>query len=193
MQTLGIGDKSISIFLSIKPDAPIIYLNTFSKTIAPSIRISFMVLPPSLLADFREKLGFYACTVSAFEQYTLAQFLSGGYYEKHLNRMRKRYHQKRDAVIAALRTGPLASRAHITEEDAGLHFLLRLDGAPPDAELRRRAEQQGIRLAMLSDYYSDPAHAPPHVLVVNYTGIDLEKWPAALHWLAEIWEEYHHV
>ena len=46
---------------------------------------------------------------------------------------------------------------------------------------------------MLSDYYSDPAHAPPHVLVVNYTGIDLEKWPAALRWLAEIWEEYHHV
>ena len=185
--------RPIPTLFSIDGGRHVIYLNTFSKTIAPSIRISFMVLPPSLLADFREKLGFYACTVSAFEQYTLAQFLSGGYYEKHLNRMRKRYHQKRDAVIAALRTGPLASRAHITEEDAGLHFLLRLDGAPPDAELRRRAEQQGIRLAMLSDYYSDPAHAPPHVLVVNYTGIDLEKWPAALHWLAEIWEEYHHV
>ena len=107
--------------------------------------------------------------------------------------MRQRYHQKRDAGIAALRAGPLADRAHITEEDAGLHFLLRLDGAPPDETLRRRAEEQGVRLAMLSDYYSDPSHAPPHVLVVNYTGIDLTKWPAALKWLAEILEEYHHV
>ena len=185
--------RPIPTLFSIDGGRHVIYLNTFSKTIAPSIRISFMVLPPPLLAAFREKLGFYACTVSAFEQYTLAQFISGGYYEKHLNRMRKRYHQKRDAVIAALRAGPLADRAHITEEDAGLHFLLRLDGAPPDETLRRRAEEQGVRLAMLSDYYSDPSHAPPHVLVVNYTGIDLTKWPAALKWLAEILEEYQHV
>ena len=185
--------RPIPTLFSIDGGQHVIYLNTFSKTIAPSIRISFMVLPPALLEVFREKLGFYACTVSAFEQYTLAQFISGGYYEKHLNRMRKRYHQKRDAVIAALRTGALAQRAHITEEDAGLHFLLRLDGAPPDETLRRAAEARGIRLAMLSDYYSDPALAPAHVLVMNYTGIDLEKLPAALTRLAEILEEYHHV
>ena len=53
--------------------------------------------------------------------------------EKHLNRMRKRYHQKRDAVIACIRGGPLAERARITEEDAGLHFLMTLDTTLPDA------------------------------------------------------------
>ena len=63
----------------------VIYLNTFSKTIAPSIRISYMLLPPRLLEDYREKLGFYSCTVSSFEQYTLAEFLSRGHYEQHLN------------------------------------------------------------------------------------------------------------
>ena len=179
--------RPIPTLFSIDGGRHVIYLNTFSKTIAPSIRISFMVLPPSLLADFREKLGFYACTVSAFEQYTLAQFLSGGWYEKHLSRMRKHYRQKRDAVIAALRQSPLSPHAAIAEEDAGLHFLLRLDGAPPDDVLRRAAEERGIRLAMLSDYYQSPREAPQHVLVVNYTGIDTEKLPTALARLAELW------
>ena len=179
--------RPIPTLFSIDGGEQVVYLNTFSKTIAPSIRISFMVLPRHLLADFQEKLGFYACTVSAFEQYTLASFLSGGYYEKHLSRMRKHYRQKRDAVIGAVRQSPLADRATITEEDAGLHFLLRLDGAPPDDVLRREAEIRGVRLAMLSDYYQQPEDAPQHVLVVNYTGIDIEKLPAALERLAELW------
>ena len=179
--------RPIPTLFSIDEAQRVIYLNTFSKTIAPSIRISFMVLPRRLLADFRQKLGFYACTVSAFEQYTLAQFLSGGWYEKHLSRMRKHYRQKRDAVIAALRQSPLSPHAAIAEEDAGLHFLLRLDGAPPDDVLRRAAEERGIRLAMLSDYYQSPREAPQHVLVVNYTGIDTEKLPTALARLAELW------
>lgn len=167
----------------------VIYMNTFTKTLAPSIRISYMVLPHRLLAAFREKLGFYASTVSGFEQYTLARFMAEGYYEKHLNRMRKRYHQKRDAVIACIRGGPLAERARITEEDAGLHFLMTLDTTLPDGVLRRRAAQRGVRLAMLSEYYNDPDDAPPHVLVVNYSGIDIEKLPRALARLAEIGEE----
>ena len=181
--------RPIPTLFSIDGGEQVVYLNTFSKTIAPSIRISFMVLPRHLLADFQEKLGFYACTVSAFEQYTLASFLSGGYYEKHLSRMRKHYRQKRDAVIGAVRQSPLADRATITEEDAGLHFLLRLDGAPPDDVLRREAEVRGVRLAMLSDYYQQPEDAPQHVLVVNYTGIDIEKLPAALERLAELWRQ----
>ena len=181
--------RPIPTLFSIDGGEQVVYLNTFSKTIAPSIRISFMVLPRHLLADFQEKLGFYACTVSAFEQYTLASFLSGGYYEKHLSRMRKHYRQKRDAVIGAVRQSPLADRATITEEDAGLHFLLRLDGAPPDDVLRREAEIRGVRLAMLSDYYQQPEDAPQHVLVVNYTGIDIEKLPAALERLAELWRQ----
>ena len=118
--------------------------------------------------------------------------MAEGYYEKHLNRMRKRYHQKRDAVIACIRGGPLAARARITEEDAGLHFLMTLDTPLSDGTLRRLAAQRGVRLAMLSEYYSDPAAAPPHVLVMNYSGIDIEKLPRALARLAEIWEEQDH-
>lgn len=95
-----------------------------------------MILPPRLLARYREKLGFYACTVSSFEQYTLARFLEQGRYEQHLNRMKTRYRQKRDAVIDAIRRSPLSDRAEILEQDAGLHFLMVLptdldDPVPP--------------------------------------------------------------
>ena len=181
--------RPIPTLFSIDGGRHVIYLNTFSKTIAPSIRISFMVLPRRLLADFRQKLGFYACTVSGFEQYTLAKFMAQGRYEQHLSRMKARYRQKRDAVIAMLRSSPLADRVEIMEQDAGLHFLVRLDTRLPDAALRSRAAEQGVRLALLSDYYSARSSAPQHIVVVNYSGIDLERLPEGLRRLAQAWEE----
>ena len=181
--------RPIPTLFSIDGGRHVIYLNTFSKTIAPSIRISYMILPPRLMEVYREKLGFYACTVSGFEQYTLAKFMAQGRYEQHLSRMKARYRQKRDAVIAMLRSSPLADRVEIMEQDAGLHFLVRLDTCLPDAVLRSRAAEQGVRLALLSDYYSVPETAPQHIVVVNYSGIDLERLPEGLRRLAQAWEE----
>ena len=181
--------RPIPTLFSVSENQRVIYLNTFSKTIAPSIRISYMILPPRLLARYREKLGFYACTVSSFEQYTLARFLEQGRYEQHLNRMKTRYRQKRDAVIDAIRRSPLSDRAEILEQDAGLHFLMVLLTDLDDRSLRRRAEAMGLRLALLSDYYSQPAAAPQHILVVNYAGIDMDRLPEGLRRLAQLWEE----
>ena len=95
--------------------------------------------------------------------------MAQGRYEQHLSRMKARYRQKRDAVIAMLRSSPLADRVEIMEQDAGLHFL--------------------VRLALLSDYYSARSSAPQHIVVVNYSGIDLERLPEGLRRLAQAWEE----
>ena len=181
--------RPIPTLFSIDKHERVIYLNTFSKTIAPSIRISYMILPPHLLAAYREKLGFYACTVSSFEQHTLAAFMEQGRYEQHISRMRNRYRQKRDAVIRMIRTGPLENRAEIMEQDAGLHFLMHLNTTLSDEELRRRAAEQGIRLAMLSDYYSHDEAVRQHILVVNYSGIALEKLADGLSRLSRILEQ----
>ena len=67
----------------------VIYLNTFSKTISPSIRVAYMVLPPRLAELFEKKLGFYSCTVPTFEQYTLTELLNNGDFERHINRVRR--------------------------------------------------------------------------------------------------------
>ena len=161
----------------------VIYMNTFSKSLAPSIRISYMVLPPELMTRFRENLGFYSCTVSSFEQYTLARFLSRGYFEKHINRMRKYYRNRRNQVVSALNTCSFADRITIREEDAGLHFLLKVDTAMPDGELVGLCESKGVRLRALSSYYHLPIpEEDSHCLVINYAGInqeDLEQVLAA--------------
>ena len=100
----------------------VIYMGTFSKSIAPAIRVGFMVLPEQLLAAYREKAGFYLSTVSRIDQTVLCQFLTEGYYERHLNRMR-----------------------------AGLHVLLTLKKGMAEEKLISLAADRGIRVYGLSD------------------------------------------
>ena len=150
----------------------VIYMNTFSKTLAPSIRIGYMVLPPALMARFRQELGFYSCTVSSFDQYTLARFLDRGHFEKHINRMRKFYRIRRNRVMEILGSCPWSEKLTIREEDAGLHFLLKVETELSDEALTARLAETGIRVKALSDYYQEQVpQAWLHHLVVNYAGI----------------------
>ncbi len=156
----------------------VIYMNTFSKTLAPSIRISYLVLPPKLMEEFREKLGFYSCTVPSFEQYTLARFLSRGHFEKHINRMRKFYRNRRNRVVQLLETCPYAHLLTILEQDAGLHFLVRVDTDLSDDALTKKLETGGIRVRCLSSFYHDGVHRDSRCLVVNYAGLREEQLEA---------------
>ena len=164
---------------SLDHNGRVIYMNTFSKSLAPSIRISYMVLPSALMEAFRQRLGFYSCTVPSFEQYTLARFLSRGHFEKHINRMRKFYRNRRNTVVSLLRSCPFAGKLTILEQDAGLHFLLQIDTQLPDRELTRRLELAGIRIKPLSDYFHDQSE-DRHCLVVNYSGMKEEVLQLAL-------------
>ena len=168
---------------SLDRSGRVIYMNTFSKSLAPSIRISYMVLPPELMAVFRKNLGFYSCTVSSFEQYTLARFLNRGCFEKHINRMRKYYKNRRNQVVSALNRCAFSNKLTIREEDAGLHFLLKVDTPMEDAELVRFCEKNGVRLRALSSYYHLPIpEEDQRCLVINYAGVnqqDLENVLAA--------------
>ena len=153
----------------------VIYMNTFSKTLTPSIRISYMVLPRPMMAEFQQKLGFYSCTVPSFEQYTLTRFLREGHFEKHINRLRKLYKARRNRVLSAIASCPLANRLTILEENAGLHFLLRVDTDLSDAQLVERCRSAGIRIRSLGSYCHDASPGEnTHLLVVNYSGLDEE-------------------
>ena len=157
----------------------VIYMNTFSKSLAPSIRISYMVLPTALMTEFQRKLGFYSCTVPSFEQYTLARFLSRGHFEKHINRMRKFYRSRRARVVQMLETCTYASHLTILEQDAGLHFLLQVDTQMTDAQLTAWLAGFGIRVRALSDYFHDGSQ-DRHCLVVNYSGLKEEVFQTSL-------------
>ena len=162
----------ISTMYSMDRCGRVIYMNTFSKTLAPSIRISYMVLPGKLMEQFREKLGFYSCTVPSFEQYTLERFLNEGYFEKHINRMRKTYKSRRNRLVELLKASPVADRITILEQDAGLHFLLRIDTELTDEALTAQWASAGIRIRALSDYYhGNIPESDRRCLVVDYSGL----------------------
>ncbi len=161
---------------SLDSHSRVIYMNTFSKTLAPSIRISYLVLPAALMAEFQKRLGFYSCTVPSFEQHTLARFLSDGHFEKHINRMRKFYKARRNRVLSALENSPFAETITIQEENAGLHFLIKADTPFSEEELIAHCKKAGIAVQSLSSYYHGfvPEEAKS-CLVVNYSGLTEER------------------
>ena len=177
--------RPIPTMQSIDQQERVIYINTFSKTISPSIRISYLVLPEHLMERYNRELSFYSCTVPAFEQYTLAEFMKRGYLEQHINRMRNYYRSQRDALIGALEKSSLADRMEITEEDAGLHFLVNICTDRSLEELKRRVESAGVRLSWLDEYYYELLDHPPTTAVFNYSGISREDISGVLNALSE--------
>lgn len=151
----------------------VIYINAFTKSLAPSLRISYMVLPPKLLDLYREKFMFYSCTVPNFEQYTLCKFLSRGYFERHLSRMRNAYKERRDVLISAIMQSDLAPVTNIVGADAGLHILMEIDNGMSEAELIEKAKMAGIKVRGLSEYFNFPSSLLPQAtLVIGYSGLN---------------------
>ena len=171
---------------SLDDGGRVIYMDSFSKSHAPSIRISYMVLPAGLMAAFQQKLGFYSCTVPSFEQYTLARFLSRGFFEKHINRMRKFYKNRRNAVVSLLEKCSFSDKLTIQEQDAGLHFLLNVATSLSDQSLTEKLAALGIRVRALSSYYHDQSE-DLHCLVINYSGLKEERLAAALAAISQEW------
>ncbi len=89
-----VSTKNEDTVFSLEPNRSVIYVNTFTKTIAPSMRIGYMVLPNELVRPFFDKVGFYSCPVPVFEQYVLAEFIRNGDFERHINRTRRKLRQK---------------------------------------------------------------------------------------------------
>ena len=157
------------------PDGPVVYLT-------PGIRIACMVLPQSLLARYRRDFATYANTVSRFEQQTLCEFMAGGYFTRHLARMRLAYKRRMEAFAAALRAA--LPGVELDGVHSGLHFLLTLPGAGGERAMVAAAAQQGVRLRGLSEYYlARPELCREDTVVAGYSALreeDVEKVAQAL-------------
>jgi GntR family transcriptional regulator/MocR family aminotransferase len=123
---------------------------------------------------------FLSCPVAAFEQHTLAAFIREGYFDRHINRLRTHYRALRDGLVAALSAGDLSGRCHPVRDDAGLHFLLRVDvpEGVRDTDLTQAAMACGLRIHTLSDYDPRPDPPPSHTFILNYSGLSAERIPA---------------
>lgn len=172
--------KPIPSLQSIDTMEKVIYINTFSKSLSSTIRISYMVLPKKLMKKYHEELNFYSCTVPNFEQYTLAAFLAEGHFDKHIHRMRNFYRSQRDLIMDCIKKHPEYPNVKIAEEHSGLHFLLHIDTQLSDEILVQKAKKHDIHISCLSQYYYSQNNTMPHTLLINYSGIPSERIPKAI-------------
>lgn len=165
----------------------VIYIGTFSRSMAPSIRISYMILPPRLLKIYQERFAYNACTVSRFEQQTMRAFLAGGYYERHINRMRTLYKKKSEYLISCIHSQIGHEKYTLIRENTGLHFLMYLGGGADGEMVRKRAADKGLELSLLSDFrINEPSESDRATLVVGFAGLDMKKIAESVKILSEI-------
>lgn len=176
-----LGSRPVPTLFSIDGCGKVIYMNTFSKSLSPTIRISYMVLPVRLAKQFYEKLSFYSCTVSNFEQYTLAKFIEQGYFEKHINRMRLHYRRKRSEVLQIIKSTFNEDQYNIEENDSGLHFLLEINTDLSDSSIEDMLIKKGVKIRAVSDYeMQKDSSNKQHKFIINYSNINNQRLKKAL-------------
>jgi len=144
--------KPIPSLQGLRPHGNIIYMGTFSKVLSPALRLSYMVLPRSLLASFREQYRDYFSSVSLLEQKTMTKFMELGHWVRHVRRMRIIYQKKHDAMLKAIEHC-YGNRATVVGQGAGLHVVMQLqDENPGETEIIRRAAQNGIQSVSVQHY-----------------------------------------
>ncbi|UTT42966.1 MocR-like pyridoxine biosynthesis transcription factor PdxR [Exiguobacterium aurantiacum] len=176
--------KPIPSLQSMDQNERVIYLSTFSKSLMPSLRIGYMVLPPPLLNRYRERYRHFTCSVPRFEQHTLAEFMATGDFEKHLNRMRKTYRRKLEIIIAAFK--PYEPIVSITGASAGLHVVLSVQTKKSSEELKRLAEAGSIRINAMTDYRIESSDPLPQFLF-GFAALSEKTLPAAVSALMTCW------
>lgn len=166
--------KPIPALQGIDRSGKVIYLGTFSKSIASSIRVSYMVLPEHLQERYQECCGFYACTVPNLMQQAICQFMQEGYFEKNLNRMRAIYKSKHDFMLAELKKYSWVR--DIMGENSGLHLLVEVDTKLSEQQVIEACAKQQIRVYGLSEYYisQNPKREYP-ILLLGYGGLTEEQ------------------
>lgn len=163
----------------------VIYLGTFSKSIAPGIRISYLVLPESLLERYEKTGRSFSCTVSRLDQKVLQLFMERGHFERHLNRMRALYKDKQEIFLEEVKAW--RDVRCILGERAGVHLLVEFERRMSEQERVRTALEKGIRIYPLSEYCIDRQPEFPTVLF-GYAALGTDEIREAMRLLTEVWQ-----
>ncbi|MCR5154966.1 MAG: PLP-dependent aminotransferase family protein, partial [Lachnospiraceae bacterium] len=156
---------------SLKDLAPekVIYMNTFSKSLFPSVRISYMVLPDLLMEKYKKELGFYSATVSVTEQSTLAAFIEGGFYERNIRRMRNFYKKYRQAFKEAFASSSLFKKAEIISPDSGTICIIKIKADINDEKYKNALINKGIHVSSVNDCCHHHEEKYDHCFIIDYS------------------------
>jgi GntR family transcriptional regulator/MocR family aminotransferase len=173
---------AVGALQGLEPDR-IVYAGSASKTLAPALRLGWLVVPPSLLDAVTDEKDLADCGTARIEQHAFADFLARGELDRHLRRMRARYRRRRDLLVAAL--ADALPEATVRGIAAGLHATVQLPGGYDEQAIRRQARRRGIDLTTMRDFWIQPGGGPP-TLLLGYAQIAEHAIPAGVRELAEV-------
>ncbi len=162
--------RPIPALKSMDIQGKVLHLGTFSKSVAPSLRIAYMVLPAGVLAKWNEKYKNYACTVSRFEQQTLCRFIEGGHFSRHINRLRIACKKRRDILISALKT-EFKGDVSIAAAETGLHIVVDFKSEMTESEMLKSAEQNGLSILSMNDFCHDEQKKYNRKLILGFSAM----------------------
>ncbi len=176
--------KPIPALQGIDKSNKVIYIGTFSKSVSPAIRMSYMVLPKPLYIKYMNKLTFFSNTVSRIDQKLMELFITSGGFERHLNRMRTIYKNKHDVMLAELKKW---RNTKISGENAGAHMLVEIDNGMSEKKLVELAGKAGIKVYPMSEYYIDNILTTRPVILLGYARLNSEGIINGLAILKKVW------
>lgn len=178
--------KPIPALQGLDTNEKVIYMGSLSKSIAPTLRVSYMVLPSHLMKQFKERLSYILCPVPMMEQKALCRFIELGYFERHLNKMRTLYKKKRDTLVKALLKEP--GKFEILGAEAGLHLLIKVNNTMKEEALISTALACGVKTYGISNYYCEGSILPDKpVILLGFATMDESDIKAAVNLLVKAW------
>lgn len=163
----------------------VIYISTFSKSIMPSLRIAYLVLPPRLLNAYRKTFLHYTSTVPRIDQQIVALFMQKGHFSRHLNRMRKLYRKKLECLTQAL--APYQPIVAVSGEQAGMHVVLTIDSDRTEQALVDQASEAGIRVFAMQNYDLLKEKNGFPKIVLGFGGLDESEIQQGIDHLMNCW------
>ncbi|MFJ7936871.1 PLP-dependent aminotransferase family protein [Sporosarcina sp. NPDC096371] len=162
----------------------VIYLSTFSKSLMPSLRIAYMVLPPILLDRYEKAFIHYAATVPRLDQHILARFMADGHFSRHLNRMRKIYRRKLQMLTEALSS--YTPHVSFSGDEAGMHIIITVHTDATEETLVKMASSANIRVYGLNGYRTAPLTGEPSFLI-GFGGLSVKEITHTVNALMKSW------
>ncbi|GAA0179725.1 PLP-dependent aminotransferase family protein [Clostridium sediminicola] len=178
--------KPIPALQSLDSKGKVIYLGTFSKSLMPSMRISYLVLPENILNIYEENFRIYEQPVPRINQKALQIFIQEGHWHKHLKKCRSIYKKKQDTLINSINKY-FGDKAKIIGADSGLHILIRVSNDMDESELLNSARNKGIKVNPTSIYYMNEFKNNPPLIFIGFAGINVEDIPKGINLLSKTW------
>jgi GntR family transcriptional regulator/MocR family aminotransferase len=160
--------KPLQSLYSLRPDK-VVYINTFSKSLAPSMRMGYMVLPPKLYERYTELLGQTANVVPLFEQKTLAKMIESGAFERHINRMKTHYRSVRELVLKKI--DEIKEPHEVSDSASGLHLTVHFLKVQTKEEVLAILERAGLRSKLISCYAAEPVKDGDSTAVISFSEV----------------------